>query len=152
MAVFDCSVPMTAIESLLAQDGYFTGVVVGEPFAPPSSPTAAIFIMDDAQASTTLTGSIENYVLQIRIYWLRATDPPGARVMEIGIGHAVSHVLAQLAGAFTLGGSVRAIDWAGEEGEKVSVKFGHIDLGGSIFRIADITVPLIIDDSTVFAP
>lgn len=153
MAVFDISVPLTAMQSLLQADGYFPGgVVIGEPFQPPQAVTAAIFIMDDVQAETTLTGTIENYVVQVRVYWLRPMDPSGAQAMEIGIGQAVSHVLAQLAGSYTLGGSVRAIDWAGEEGEKVAVKFGHLDLGGSIFRIADITVPLIVDDNAVFTP
>ncbi len=77
--------------------------------------------------------------------------PVDAAKVETSVAQGVATVLATLVGAYTLGGSVRAIDWAGEEaGRKVAVKWGHLVVSGTIFRMVDIQVPLIVDDSATF--
>lgn len=67
--------------------------------------------------------------------------------MEKEFAKAVSSILSDIIGEFDLGGSVRSIDVAGIYGSSIAVSYGYLDLGGTMFRIADITLSLIVDDS-----
>ena len=55
--------------------------------------------------------------------------------------------MSDLSGEFDLGETIRNVDIGGMGGTPLSVDFGHLDVGGTIFRIADITVPMLVDDS-----
>ena len=150
---FDPSVPVLALQAVLVASSVFPGgVLIGEPFSPPVGLTAAIFFMDVDPAQTTLGSTIDVWTLQVRIYARAGMTPVDASKVEISVAQGVQTVLSALAGGFTLSGSMRAIDWAGEEaGRKLSVKWGHLVVSGTIFRMVDITVPLIVDDAATFA-
>ena len=151
---FNPSASLTALKTALTDIGYFSGgVLIGEPFGPVTTVTAAIFFMDLDAAQVTLSDTIDVWGICVRIYARGGMTPADAQTAELALANGVSEVWTALAGAFTLGGTVRAIDWAGEEaGHKMTAKWGHIVLGGTIFRVVDITVNLIVDGSATFVP
>ncbi len=59
---------------------------------------------------------------------------------------AVSTLIGEYSGAFTLGGSARAIDLLGMEGTPLSAQAGYLDVSGKFFRIMDIVIPVIVND------
>lgn len=153
---FDIRPTLQALQSVLKQDGYFAQVFIGEPKSPPvDQMTAAIQMMEILPTQVTLGTDIEVHTLQVRVYRnaMGEANAGGGpdEAIEYETAQAVSKVLSDLAGGFTLGGKVRAVDWNGEEGGlKVAAKWGHLDVGGTMFRVADITVPLIVDDAVTF--
>lgn len=151
---FDPRSTLTKVQSLLAADGFFAGgVVVGDLFAAPSDTTAAIFMRELAPTRTTLNATIDVCSVTVRVYAKAGMTTADAQSAELALAQAVFVIESALAGAFTLGGTVRAIDWAGEEaGFKISAKWGHLVIGGTILRVVDVIIPCIVDDSAIFAP
>lgn len=143
---------LKALQTDLGKSGYFAGgVQIGEPFSPPNDMTAALMFMDMEPSQTTLSSTIDVWTLLIRIYMRTGMTPENAETTELNLALAVSQLEGAMASGFTLGGTVRAIDWAGEEaGHKVSFKWGHVVIAQTIFRAVDVLVPLIVDDSATF--
>lgn len=137
------------LQTLLQGLASLSTVQIGEPMAPPVDKTASIFMMDNVQSSTTLSGTIEDYGIQIRVYYNALHEP--TQDIEFDTQQAASDIVVALAANFTLGGEVRAVDFAGENGGKVTVRWGHLDVSGTMYRVVDIAVPLIVDDSAMFA-
>jgi hypothetical protein len=141
------------LKSILANATMFPGgVQIGEPFSPVSDTTAAIMLQAYDPAGTTLSDTIDVWEVLVRLYAKAGMTPTDAETVELTLAYGFSQVAAALAGAFTLGGTVRAIDWAGEEaGRRLAAKWGHIVMSGTIFRVVDVSVPVIVDDSATFA-
>lgn len=144
---------LTYLQTVLENTGVFTGgVQIGEPFAPPQDMTAAFYFMEMEPAKTTVATTIDVWLLQLRIYARAGMTPNDAARVEANIANGVSNAEAALAENYTLQHTIRAIDWAGEEaGQKIKFKWGHLTIGGTIFRVADADVPLVVDDSATFA-
>lgn len=66
---------------------------------------------------------------------------------------ACDALLAEYIGGFTLEGNATAIDLLGMAGgTPISAASGYIDQGGTMYRIVEITLPLIVDDLWTEAP
>lgn len=152
--VWDPKPTMKALQSVLADTGYFEGgVLIGDVFSPPGHFTAALMAMDLLPSQTSLSGTIDVFTVRCRMYIPAGMTVADAETVELKAISAPLQVMAALAGKFTLAGTVRAIDWAGEESSNhYEVKWGHLQFGGTIFRMADLDLPLIIDDNGLFAP
>jgi len=144
---FDASNTLDAVAGHLLASGYLRDVMIGEPKSPPSGDqlTASVFLNSISVAEVTLGTTIESHVLTLRIFRNMLAEP--TETMEKEFAKAISSILSDIIGEFDLGGSVRSIDVAGIYGSGISVNYGYLDLGGTMFRIADITLPLIVDDS-----
>ena len=144
---FDASNTLDAVAGHLLASGYLRDVMIGEPKSPPSGDqlTASVFLNSISVAEVTLGTTIESHVLMLRIFRNMLAEP--TETMEKEFAKAVSSILSDIIGEFDLGGSVRSIDVAGIYGSSIAVSYGYLDLGGTMFRIADITLPLIVDDS-----
>ena len=144
---FDASNTLDAVAGHLLASGYLRDVMIGEPKSPPSGDqlTASVFLNSISVAEVTLGSTIESHVLMLRIFRNMLAEP--TETMEKEFAKAVSSILSDIIGEFDLGGSVRSIDVAGIYGPSIAVSYGYLDLGGTMFRIADITLPLIVDDS-----
>ena len=144
---FDASNTLDAVAGHLLASGYLRDVMIGEPKSPPSGDqlTASVFLNSISVAEVTLGTTIESHVLTLRIFRNMLAEP--TNTMEKEFAKAVSSILSDIIGEFDLGGSVRSIDVAGIYGSSIAVNYGYLDLGGTMFRIADITLPLIVDDS-----
>ena len=136
-----------AMQSHLAKSGYFPGgVEVGEPKSAPADLHAALILGDGIHTGTTLASTIEQREIIIRVY-VNAMQLPRADI-EFMLDDVMAEVEADLLGDFTLEVTgVRNIVPLG-----INSRAGYQDVGGTIFRVLDISIPLMIDGSATFAP
>lgn len=148
---FDIKSTLQAIENQLLTSAYFAHVQVGEPKAPPPGPFAvSVFMQDVGVVSLTLSGTIERHSVLIRIYRRIFEDTESN--IELEMAALVSRVMSDLAGEFDLGATIRNVDLGGQHGAPLSARFGYVDVGGTMYRVGDISVGLIVDDSGTQAP
>lgn len=143
---------LEAIQSYAMASGYFgSSVTVGEPKQPvaETSLSAAIFMSSVAVASLTLTKTIELHVTTIRIYRDMLAEPTAN--IEFELAEAVGDISSDLLGDYDLGETIRNIDVGGQYGSAMNTTWGYVDLSGKMYRIADISLPLIVDDSATLA-
>ena len=74
-----------------------------------------------------------------------AGDDAGA--LEASVALAVSQISSNLIGEFDLGATMRSIDVGGQYGQAMTASFGYVTIGQTVFRTADLMVPLIVDGS-----
>ena len=146
---FDATTTMRAIESYLLQTGMFRHVQIGEPKQPPQGISAAIFMSAINTRSLSFTAAVEIHVVMVRLYHNLITDP--AEVPFITLDDALLQLEEALHGDFTLEGTIRDVDFNGIHGAQYDAVFGYLDLSGVQYRVADVTIPLIVDSPTVMA-
>lgn len=150
---FNIKATLDAVASFIAKSGYCRGgVLVGEPKAPPAQNgdfAAALFMSRVGVAELTLQTTIEIHVVTLRIYRNMVAEPKDQ--IETGLADVVSRLTADLLGDADLGATVRNIDAGGQYGTALGCEWGYVDVSGTIYRVADITLPLIVDDSATTA-
>ena len=151
---FNIKSTLEAVQSHILSSGYAREIVsIGEPKQPPqggdSSFRFAIFMDSSEVVETTLAQSIEKVTVTIRIYLNMLAEPVDR--IELQMAEVVSELGSTLMGDFSLGDTVRSIDF-GQYGGGFAATWGYGDLGGTMFRIADFSLPLIVDDSATLAP
>lgn len=132
------------LQSKLQAGGRFASVSIGEPMDPPNSPHAAIMLRRYENISTTLSGTIERRTVTIRVYSKAFNDPLGDT--EFLMDSIVSEVTEDVWGEFDLGSTIRNPEPLG-----VAVDFGYQTVANTVYRIADINLPLIVDDNASFS-
>lgn len=150
---FDVKASLQAIESYLSKSGYFASVSVGERKAPPSGGGLSVDLWMKSASVVRLYangGTGESHVVLVRVY--RDLFGLPTEETEFVLAKAVQQVLGDLLGEYDLGATVREIDAGGINGTPVRTDWGHVDIGGKLFRVADITLPLSVDDSATMAP
>jgi len=134
--------------SFLAASARFPGgVTIGEPKAPPVALAAAVMLSSIGIPETTLTYAQGRLNLTVRLY----ADAFGTPLedTELVIGQAVFELIEDFCGDFDFSDAsvrnLRPVD--------LTVAFGYLQLGGDVtkmFRIADISIPLNVNDVAVF--
>jgi hypothetical protein len=152
--MFDITASLNAVESMVKRSGYFSGqdVLIGEPKSQPggSRLTAAIWMRSVGVQAVALNGFvIERHSFTIRVY--RREDESPAELQELELADAVAALEKALMADFPLQQTVRNVDPGGMTGERLSTDFGYVELGGTHYRVADISVPLVVDDPMTFA-
>lgn len=152
---FNIKSTLSAIASHISRSGYASDVQIGEPVSPPEindKVFAAIFMNAASVVELTLGTTIELHTVTVRLM-KRAAFAQGddASAVEEELALVVSQVSSNLIGEFDLGGTIRAIDVGGQYGTGVSAAWGYTNISSVIFRVVDITVPLIVDDSATQA-
>jgi len=146
---FSIKATLQAIHSHLVASGYATASV-GEPKSPPGGVHAAVYMSSVSVLRAMLDGATEElHVATIRLYRPMLEEP--LENMEYLMAEATSQIMASLLGEFDLGASIRNVDATGQNGTPVRADFGYVDLGGVMFRTADITVPMVVDGSVTMA-
>jgi hypothetical protein len=59
---------------------------------------------------------------------------------------AVSILVGEYSGHFTLGGNAIEVDLLGDQGTPLSFQAGYVQLQDRLYRVMDITIPVIIDN------
>ena len=152
---YDLKGALIQLKSHLLAGGLFPGGVgIGEPFTPPDSPYASLIVGPEwSIPETTLVSPVELRQITIRIYGNRAIQEP-TEENEFRISNIISELMEDIWTDFTFNeANVRVV-----RPTEMSVRFGYQEIGraaggtGIMFRIADMIVPLRIDDSFTFAP
>jgi hypothetical protein len=112
--------------------------------APGKGITACLVAMTgDPRSPTGLASS------SLRLIWtVRFLMPPSQPLGSVDpklLGKA-GNLITRLAADLTLGGLARVIDLRGMAGQSVEWRFGWVEIGGTLYRLLDVTVPLIIND------
>jgi hypothetical protein len=155
MAVFNISASLDGIASHIQRTGYASSVQIGEPVSPPDTIDkchVAVYMAAMAVAGLTLSRTIEVHTVTVRIYRRAAFaqgDDAGAVEKELSL--TLAQITDNLIGDFDLGASMRNIDIAGQFGEPLGGTWGYVDLGGTMHRIVDLRVPLVINGDTATA-
>lgn len=128
--------------------GRFTQVLDHEPVsAPGSGLTYAVWLTDlgPVPAGSGLAATTARVEFTGRVFLPADTEPKGA--VETGVLGAVDAVCGAYSSDFTLGGTVRKVDLLGAYGPPLRARFGYLPLGSTTYRIATLTIPLIINDA-----
>lgn len=134
--------------------GLFGNVLDHEPVsAPGNGLTYAVWVSDimPIPAASGLDSLSARLELTGRILLPADTEPQGD--VDTSVTGAVSALFAAYAGDFDFGGSVRNVDLLGMHGAGLRARLGFTSFaGGTTYRVATLTVPLIINDLWTEAP
>lgn len=135
-----------ALSSHASQTGVFKRVIRFDPkSAPGGGLTCALLLRTmDPTPATGLNVSACLLVWTMRIM-LPIRNEPIDEVDPVLMG-AARKLMARLLGDLTLAGLVRTIDPRGQAGVRMSCPFGYVEIDGTMHRIADLNVPMIVND------
>jgi hypothetical protein len=142
-----------AVVSHAMASGHFEKVNGHEPKAAPGKGlTAAVWVQAIAPVPrgsglATTTGRIE---LRDRIYTPMVQEPQDA--IDPAVLTATIDLMGAYSGDFTLDGRIRNVDLLGQAGVPLSAQAGYLNQDGRLFRVMDITLPLIVNDIWDQAP
>ena len=136
----------TAMRALQDADGHdvFFAVDIATPKnGRPQGPYAVIHPGSISVIETTLKNTVQRHVLRVEVH----VSPTAVSNQERALlgARIASQVLEALCGDFTLGGSVRNVDITG-----LAVEFADREIDDVPSRVAEITVPLIVDGTQDF--
>ena len=155
MAAYDVEASLKAIESFFSKSGHMGGgTMIGEPKVAPEVGAQKAFAavwMHNMHVDHLFVGgpTVESHQVMARVH-VNAFDD--SETLETELAHMVSTILADLLSDASLGSEIMTVDSAGMLGTPLNVDFGHVDIGGSKFRVADILIPLIVNDSATVTP
>lgn len=126
--------------------GIFDRVIGHDPKNSPGTGLTASVICSQisARPSTGLSRSSALVVFMVRIMTPLKQNPLDD-IDPVMLG-ATDKLVNSLMGAFTLGGLVRAVDIRGMAGTPLVCNYGHVEIGGTLYRVGDVTIPLICND------
>lgn len=115
--------------------------------APPNSLCFALWVqrLGPAPTGSGLSSTTALLRTTARIYF-PMTHKPEAEI-EPKVFGAASAYLGRINGDFTLGGLVRNIDILGEEGDAPTWEAGHVTIDNKPFRVADLNMNIVFNDS-----
>ena len=127
--------------------GLFGNVLDHEPIsAPGNGLTYAVWVSDimPVPAASGLDAMAVRLELTGRVYLPADVEPQGD--VDAAVTGAVDALVTAYAGDFEFGGAVRNVDLLGMHGAGLRARFGYFQIGGPTYRIATLTVPLILND------
>lgn len=141
----DCAALMNSIVDHCLTLGVFESVNMHEPEGNPGNYVAALWVQTvDPVKSSGLATTTVRVAFTLRIYSNIVAKP--ADEIDPNLAGAVSDVMEGMSADFTLGEQAREIDLLGQYGPGLSAKAGYLNLSGAVYRVMDITVPVIVDD------
>jgi hypothetical protein len=136
-----------AVQSHAASIASIETVVTNEPkSAPGDGISCAIWFSEIAPVpGASGLGSVSVLLtLMVRVMKPMLSQPYGQ--IDPDMLAVTDLLMAAYAGAFTLGGEVRDVDLLGMYGSKLMARAGYLTLDKYMYRVVDITLPLVIND------
>lgn len=138
---------LDGLESHALASGWFERVNKHEPKASPGNGiTAAIWLdsltpLPEASGLASTSGLL---VWTLREYQNFLSEPMDA--IDPNLLAAANALIAAYSGDFELGGNVRNVDLLGAHGAPLAGRAGYLNQDGKVFRIFNITIPLVVSD------
>lgn len=149
----DAKAILDALASAGQRTGLFDSVLTHEPKSAPqlSAPVLALFagVITPVQSSGLNSASIR-WQVNGRVYMNGFAEP--ADQIDPEVVTATSLYVASLAGAYSLGGLIRCIDFFGMDGEPLKAESGYLEMDKRIYRCMELEIPLLINDVWELAP
>ena len=151
VAPFTIRDTLKVIQSHILSGGYVRSAVLGSPLAPCQGheTEAAIVLSSSRIPIVTLGTAIKLYTVTVRLYKNMLSEP--TEQIEFDLATTVQDISSDLLGDFDLGSNVRNIDAGGEFGAPMSARWGYANIGGKIHRVADIRVPIVVNDTATLS-
>lgn len=142
----DCGAIMDDVVSYALQLGVFESVNKFEPTGNIGTYTASVIVQDivPARGASGLNATSVCVRLLLRIYVSTVAQPLDE--VDPNIANAVSLLLNAFSGGFSFADSVREIDLLGQFGTPLSAKAAYVNLSGTLHRVMDIAIPVVVDD------
>jgi hypothetical protein len=142
------STTIDKIVSHLLSMGLFERVGKHEPKnSPGSGLTAALWseriVPHPVGSGLNVTAAVN--VFMLRIYTNMISEPQDD--IDPKMVAAADRIMEELSGDFGLGGVVSNIDLLGEAGSPMSANAGYVTIAQTIYRVIDITIPVIVRDA-----
>lgn len=150
---FDFQGLVDAVASYAGRTGEFERIATHEPKSKPGNgmtcsiwydeiaPVAAASGLNSVSGLITLTMRPQTPFLQ------QPADQTDPLIMR-----AVASLMTLFAGGFTLAGVVRNVDLLGEHSQGLRAKAGYLNQDGTVYRVLDVSLPLIVNDLFPEAP
>lgn len=137
---------LDAVVSHALATGLFDAVNGYEPkSAPGSGLTAAAWVQSlDPVRGSGLASTSVRVALTVRFYANMLADPQDA--IDPYVTNAADVLMGAYSNDFDLGGTVRNVDLLGEHGEGLRAQAGYLEQDRTMYRVMDITLPLIVND------
>lgn len=143
----DVSTILDKLVSHALATGYFERVNTHEPKnAPGNGITSAIWAqsISPARGSSGVAATSARVVFTQRLYSNMVQEPQDE--IDPDIMKAVDSLMTKYSGDFELGGNVNSVDLLGRAGVPLQAQAGYLNVGGKLYRVMDITIPLIVND------
>ena len=127
--------------------GLFESVNGCEPKSSPGKGiTAAVWVarIEPARAASGLAATSVVVACTVRIFSDMLQEPQDG--IDPAVLEATDALMNAYSGDFTLGGLIRSVDLLGQTRNPLFAQSGYINVNGRMFRIMDITVPMIVND------
>jgi len=151
---FDISNSLHAMETYCENLGLFQTVQIGEPKSPLGQGYHVAIFMASVSISAVYAGgdTRENHVVTVRIYRDMLAEQSNPQLnLETDMASVLSKLIGNLLGDTDLESTVMSIDAAGMDGGAVTSTFGYADVGGTMYRIVDISIPMIVNGSATLS-
>lgn len=138
---------LDAIVSDVQRSGYFDKVNKHEPKkAPGTKLTAAVWLeaIDPIALASGLASTTARLVFKLRIYQSMLMEPQD--MIDPLMGKALTNLMRRYHDDFDFAGAIRNVDLLGAYGVSLSAVSGYLDIDGKVFRIADLTIPCLVND------
>lgn len=133
------------MQSHAAASGHFERINRHEPKnAPDGNLTAAIWVQSVTPTRSGLASTTVVVTFTIRLYQGMLMEPQD--MIDPNLIAAADDLMAAFSGDFELGGTVRNVDLLGESGAALSFAAGYLNASGTLYRVLDVIVPVIIND------
>jgi hypothetical protein len=128
--------------------GLFEQVLGHEPVSAPGSGLFyAVWVSDVAPIQERSSLNTVSARLELTGRVLMPADSEPQDDVDIAVTGAVNGLMREYAGDFTLGGTVANVDLLGAHGTALRARFGFTRFDSTTYRVATLTIPLIINDA-----
>lgn len=142
----DIEALINSLRDLALDTNLFATINGHEPATPLAEGcTAAVWMqaIGPARRESGLSETAAAVTFTMRLYTAAVTTNLDA--VDPAVGNATSAMIGLLSGDFTLGGAVFVVDLLGMNGMPLAAKAGYANVSGTVYRVMDITIPLVID-------
>lgn len=136
---------LKTVESYVKTHSRTRNAQIGEFKSPPTSRAAAsIFMAGVRMPVIRMSATTRVYDVVVRFYVSFLED---GDVTETMMADIVSDFLDDIEPDADLGGNIRNVDLGGQHGRPLEVEFTYVDIERTVFRVADVMLPLIVDSA-----
>lgn len=136
-----------AVRDAIMTVGRFESVAMHEPKSAPIDGMSAAawfqrFVPVGAASGMNIASGLMLYNCRLHMSFMSEPYDDIDRELK----QAGAAVMGSFIGGFSLAGTIRSVDIFGANGFGLTMVFGYVSLDNKLFRIADIQIPLIVND------
>jgi hypothetical protein len=144
---YDFQALVDAVASYAATTGEFDTVNMHEPKAKPGTGMTCSCWVDEIAPLAAASGlnSVSGLITMSMRPQLPFLQQPADAIDPL-IMRAVGALMTVFAGGFTMTGLVRNVDLLGQHSQGLRGKAGYVNQDGTVYRVMDVMVPMVVND------